>query len=138
MSFSIGQKASFSKTITEQDVATFAELSGDHNPVHLDENYAKGTRFGARIAHGAFSVAVISTVLGMQLPGPGTVYMSQTLKFVKPVYFDDTITANVEITALRADKGIITLKTECANQRGEKIAEGEAVVFHENAKGGEK
>lgn len=134
MSFTVGQKASFSKKITERDVETFAEISGDKNPVHLDENYARQTRFGQRIAHGGFTFAIISAALGTQLPGPGTVYMSQNLKFVKPVLFDDTITANVEITAIRADKGILTLKTECTNQNGEKIAEGEAVVFHENAK----
>ncbi len=134
MSFSIGQKASFSKQITERDVVTFAEISGDKNPLHLNDAYAKQTRFGARIAHGAFTFALISAALGTELPGPGTVYMSQSLKFIKPVYLDDTIAASVEITAIRADKGIVTLKTECANQRGEKIAEGEAVVYHENAK----
>ena len=134
MPFTIGQKASFSKQITERDVATFAEISGDKNPLHVDDAYAKQTRFGARIAHGAFTFALISAALGTELPGPGTVYMSQSLKFVKPVYLDDAITATVEITAIRADKGIVTLKTECANQRGEKIAEGEAVVFHEDAK----
>jgi 3-hydroxybutyryl-CoA dehydratase len=133
-SLAIGQKAQFSKKITERDVATFAEISGDRNPLHLDPEYAKNTRFGAQIAHGAFTFALISAALGTELPGPGTVYMSQSLKFVKPVYFDDTVTANVEITAIRADKGIVTLKTDCTNQRGEKLAEGEAVVFHENAK----
>ncbi len=132
--FSIGQKASFTKQITERDVATFAEISGDKNPLHLDDAYAQQTRFGARIAHGGFTFALISAALGTELPGPGTVYLSQSLKFIKPVYFDDTITATVEITALRADKGIVTLKTECANQRGEKIAEGEAVVYHDDAK----
>ena len=132
--FSIGQKASFTKQITEREVATFAEISGDKNPLHLDAAYAEQTRFGARIAHGGFTFALISAALGTELPGPGTVYLSQSLKFIKPVYFDDTITAMVEITALRADKGIVTLKTECANQRGEKIAEGEAVVYHEDAR----
>ena len=132
--FSIGQKASFSKQITEKDVATFAEISGDKNPDHLDENYAKQTRFGKRIAHGTLSMGLISAVLGNKLPGHGTVYMSQMIKFTKPVYFDDTITANVEITAIRADKGIITLKTDCTNQRGEIVADGEAVVFHPHAK----
>ena len=134
MQLTIGSQASFSKKITEQDVVTFAELSGDNNPMHLDENYAKGTRFGKRIAHGAFSFAIISTVLGTRLPGPGTIYMSQTIKFLKPVYFDDTITGTAEITAIRADKGIITLKTSCTNQHGESVAEGEAVVFHPDAK----
>jgi 3-hydroxybutyryl-CoA dehydratase len=132
--FSIGQKASFSKMITEQDVATFAEISGDKNPVHLDETYAKQTRFGARIAHGAFTFGIISAVLGNELPGHGTVYMSQSIKFLNPVFFDDTITATVEITSIRADKGTVTLKTDCANQRDEKVAEGEAVVYHPDAK----
>ncbi len=134
MSFTVGSKASFSKTISERDVATFAEISGDKNPLHLDEQFAKGTRFGARIAHGAFTFGVISAVLGTQLPGPGTVYLGQELKFLKPVFFDDTLTATVEITEIRPDKGIITLKTDCANQRGEKVAEGQATVFHEKAK----
>ncbi len=132
--FSIGQKASFSKKITEADVMTFAEISGDKNPLHLDANYARQTRFGARIAHGAFTFGVISAALGMKLPGPGTVYLSQNLKFVKPVMFDDTLTATVEITGIRADKGIVTLKTKCTNQHGELVAEGEAVVFHQDAK----
>lgn len=134
MAFTIGGKASFGKKITERDVVTFAEISGDKNPLHLDESYAKGTRFGARIAHGAFTFALISAALGTRLPGPGTVYLSQSLKFSKPVYLDDTITATVEITAVRADKGILTLKTDCANQRGELVAEGQAVVFHADAK----
>jgi 3-hydroxybutyryl-CoA dehydratase len=132
--FVVGAQASFSKKISASDVATFAEICGDQNPLHLDETYAKQTRFGARIAHGAFAFGLISAALGTELPGNGTVYMRQSIKFVKPIYFDDTITATVEITALRADKGIITLKTDCANQRGDKIAEGEAVVFHPDAK----
>ena len=136
MPFEIGQKATFSKKITAQAVATFAEIIGDKNPLHLDETYAKGTRFGARIAHGAFTFGLISAALGMELPGPGTVYVSQNVQFRKPVFFDDTITAVVEITAIRPDKGLLTFKTDCLNQRGEKIAEGEAVVFHEKAKGG--
>jgi 3-hydroxybutyryl-CoA dehydratase len=132
--FSVGQKASFSKKITERDVTTFAEISGDKNPVHLDADYAKQTRFGNRIAHGAFTFGLISAALGNELPGHGTVYMSQSIKFIKPVYFDDTVTATVEITSIRADKGIVTLKTDCTNQRGDKIAEGEATVFHPDAK----
>ena len=134
MAFTIGQTASFTKQITERDVATFADISGDKNPLHLDAAYAEQTPFGERIAHGAFTFALISAALGTELPGPGTVYLSQSLKFIKPVYFGDTVTATVEITAIRADKGIVTLKTECANQHGEKIAEGEAVVFHDSAK----
>jgi 3-hydroxybutyryl-CoA dehydratase len=132
--FSIGEQAALSKTFTEQDVVAFANISGDHNPLHLDAEYAKTTRFGARIAHGALTVGVISAVLGNDLPGIGTIYMSQATKFLKPVYFGDTVTATVEITAIRPDKGIITLKTTCSNQRDEIVAEGEAVVFHPDAK----
>ena len=122
------------RTVTEADNVLFCALTMNTQPLHLDENYARQTRFGARIAHGAFSFAVISTVLGTRLPGPGTIYMSQNLKFLKPVYFEDTITGTAEITAIRSDKGIVTLKTACTNQRGEPVAEGEAVVFHPDAK----
>ena len=132
--FSIGQKTTFSKTITAKEVMTFAEISGDHNPLHLDAEYAKTTRFGARIAHGALTNGLISAAIGNDLPGVGSIYMSQTTKFVKPVYFGDTITAMVEISAIRADKGIVTLKTVCTNQKNEVVAEGEAVVFHPDAK----
>ncbi len=134
MPFLVGQKATFSKTISEQDVNTFAEISGDHNPLHLDAEYAKTTRFGARIAHGALTAGLISAAIGNDLPGVGSIYMSQLTRFVKPVYFDDTITATVEISAIRTDKGIVTLRTDCKNQRGEIVAEGEAVVFHPDAK----
>ena len=130
----VGQKASFSKQVTARDGAAFADVTGDHNPLHLDEAYAGETMFGARIAHGAFTFALVSAAIGNELPGPGSVYMSQSLKFVKPVYYDDTVTATVEITGVRKDKGIVTLKTVCANQRGETIAEGEAVVYHADAK----
>ena len=88
----VGQSASFSKTITEWDVYTFAGLSGDLNPAHINEEYAKTTRFGGRIAHGMLSAGLISAVIGMQLPGPGTIYMGQTLKFLSPVRIGDTVT----------------------------------------------
>lgn len=133
----VGAKAVLSKRITEQDVIAFAELSGDRNPIHLDAEYAARSRFGARIAHGAFTFALISAVLGTELPGPGSIYLNQTLKFLKPVYLGDTITATAEITAIREDKGIVTLRTEVTNQRGEPVAEGEAVVLHEDARGEE-
>jgi len=132
LQLAVGAQASFNRTITEQDVQTFAEISGDKNPLHLDAEYAKRTRFGARIAHGAFTFALISAALGNALPG--AVYLSQTIRFRRPVYFGDTITAVGEITAINLDKGIITFKTDCSNQGGEKIAEGEATVFHDDAK----
>ena len=129
----IGDTASLSKKITDADVRAFADLSGDHNPLHLDDAYAQSTRFGKRIAHGAFSLALISSVLGNLLPGNGSVYMKQDLKFLKPVFIDDTITATVEIISVRAERGIVTLKTTVRNQRDEIVADGEAMVFHENA-----
>ena len=130
----VGARASISKTITESDVRAFAELSGDRNPLHLDEAFARQSRFGRRIAHGGFTFALISAVLGNELPGPGAVYLGQNLKFLAPVFFDDTLTATVQVTAIRAPKGIVTLKTHCMNQRGDLIADGEAVVYHDKAK----
>lgn len=125
----IGMKASRTQTITAEDVAAFAKITGDNNPVHLDEAYAKTTRFGRRIAHGIFSASIISAVLANDLPGPGTVYMRQTLDFKAPVYIGDTITATVEITDFRALSRIATLKTTCMNQLGTVVVEGEAVVM---------
>ncbi len=130
----VGARASLSKTITEQDVVAFAELSGDRNPLHLEADFARRTRFGERIAHGGFIYGLISAILGMQLPGPGTIYISETLEFLRPIYFDDTITASAEITAISEDKRIITLSTDCVNQKGEMLAEGESVVLHEAPK----
>lgn len=125
----VGDSAELTKTITDEDVRTFAELTGDHNPVHLDEEYAAGTRFGRRIAHGMLSASLISSVLANELPGRGTVYLSQSLRFVAPVFPGDTVTARVTVTKTREDKPIVTLETVCENQRGERLIEGEAVVL---------
>ena len=125
----IGMKASRTQTITAEDVAAFARISGDNNPVHLDEDYAKRTRFGRRIAQGIFSAGIISAVLANDLPGPGCVYMRQSLDFKAPVYIGDTITATVEITNYRAQSRIATLRTFCTNQQGTVVIEGEAVVM---------
>jgi len=102
---------------------------GDFNPIHVDEEYAAASRFGARIAHGMLTGGLISAVLGNQLPGPGSIYLSQQINFLAPVYIGDTITAVVEVTAWRADKRIITLQTNCYNQNDEQIASGEAVLL---------
>ena len=110
-------------------VVAFADLVGDHNPVHLDEAFAATTRFGRRIAHGMLVAGLISTVLASDLPGPGTVYLSQTLQFKAPVYLGDTITVTVEVVKARGDKPIITLATVCTNQDGKPVIEGEAVVL---------
>lgn len=133
MKIRVGDVAEFSRTITNEDVQAFADLTGDHNPVHLDEQYASGTRFKRRVAHGMLTASLISTVLANRLPGHGTVYLGQSLKFIAPVYLDDTVTARVTVTAIREDKPIATLETVCVNQRGEPLVEGEAVVrFSEN------
>jgi 3-hydroxybutyryl-CoA dehydratase len=125
----VGDTASFSKTITETDVVLFAGLTGDLNPVHVDAEYARTTRFGQRVAHGMLTAGLISTVLGTRLPGPGTIYLSQTVRFTAPVYIGDTVTATVTVTHVRREKGIVTLETVCRNQRGEEVLTGEAVVM---------
>jgi 3-hydroxybutyryl-CoA dehydratase len=125
----LGTRASVTRTIAEADVERFAELTGDRNPLHLDVEYAAGTRFGGRISHGILTAGLISTVIGMHLPGVGAIYLGQHLKFVAPVYLGDTITATAEVIAVRADKRILTLRTECTNQDGRRVIEGEAVVM---------
>lgn len=129
MEFKVGQRASMTKTITEADVYGFAGITGDFNPLHVNVEYARRSRFGERIAHGMLTAGLISTVLGMHLPGPGAVYLSQSLKFLKPVKFGDTITAAAEVAAYRSDKRILTLRTACTNQHGETVAEGESVLL---------
>ena len=125
----IGERASFTKTIREDDVRAFAALVQDFNPLHLDAVYAGQTRFGRPIAHGMLTAGLISTVLGTRLPGPGSIYLHQTLKFLAPVYYGDTITATATVTAWRPDKRIVTLQTECHNQEGTCVLSGEAVMM---------
>ncbi len=124
-----GQKATRTKTITDEMIRTFAELSDDTNPVHLDDAYAATTRFGKRIAHGMLAASLISATLANDLPGPGTVYLSQSLQFKAPVYPGDTVTAIIEVKSVRDDKPIATLITTCVNQDNVTIIEGEAVVL---------
>ncbi|MBQ3090840.1 MAG: MaoC family dehydratase [Oscillospiraceae bacterium] len=127
--YEIGQQAQMTRTISESDVYLFAGITGDLNPAHINEPYARGTRFGRRIAHGMLTAGLISAVLGTRLPGAGTIYLSQTLKFLSPVYIGDTITARVEILRLeREGKGAV-LKTEAVNQDGRLVATGEAAVL---------
>jgi len=127
----VGDTASLTKTISMEDIDQFARLTGDVNPVHLDEEFAKKTRFGRRIAHGMWGASLVSAVLGTRLPGPGTVYLSQTLAFKAPVLPGDTLTAKVTVSKVREDKRIITLQTTCENQEGKLLVEGEAVVLYE-------
>ena len=132
MGFNIGDTATLSKTITDDEIRLFADLVGDHNSVHVDDDFAQKSRFGRRIAHGMLSASLISAALGTKLPGVGAVYLSQTFQFVAPVYPGDTVTARVTITKIREDKPIITLETVCTNQHGEPVVKGEAVVFADN------
>ena len=127
----IGDTATITKTITQNDIHQFAELVGDTNPVHVDEEFAKKTRFGKQIAHGMWGASLISAVLGTKLPGPGTIYLSQTVKFSAPIFPGDTITARVEAIKVREEKAIVTFETVCENQDGKRILEGEAVVLVE-------
>jgi len=129
MRYKAGDAATRSRMITDEDIRAFADLTGDHNPVHLDDEYAAGTRFGQRIAHGMLAASLISATLANELPGRGTVYLSQSLRFLAPVLPGDTVTASVAVTKVREDKPILTLETVCTNQRGERLIEGEAVVL---------
>ena len=124
-----GDCASLSKTFSEKDVLTFAEISGDRNPVHIDAAFASSTRFERQLVHGMLTAGLISAVLGMQLPGPGSIYLKQELNFRAPVYFGDTITVTVTVTKVHEDKPIITLETICTNQDGETVIDGEAVLM---------
>jgi 3-hydroxybutyryl-CoA dehydratase len=124
-----GQKASLTRTVTQADIEAYARLTGDDNPIHLDEEFAAGSRFGGRIAHGMLTAGLISAVLGTRLPGPGGVYISQTLRFLRPVRPGDTITAVAEVTAYDPGRRRLTLATTCINQQGERVLEGEATIL---------
>ena len=124
---SLGQRAGLMRTVMEADVQDFAEVSGDRNPIHLDEAYAARTRFGQRIAHGMFTASLVSALLGMRLPGPGAVYLSQTLQFLGPVRIGDVVTASVEIVELVAARNRVRLFCECVVD-GRAVLEGEAWV----------
>jgi len=125
----IGMNASFTKTITEADVYLFAGVSGDFNPMHVNEEHARRTRFGARIAHGILTQSLIGTVLGMKLPGLGATLIEISARFRSPTLFGDTITASAEVVEKMEEKRRVRLKLLWTNQRGETVATGEAVVI---------
>lgn len=127
-SISIGDKADFTKTITEADLTLFAGISGDFNPFHVDEVHSSAGRFGGRVVHGMLTSSLICTVLGMRLPGPGTIHLEQNLRFLAPVRPGDTITASVEVIDL-LPAGRVRLRTACTNQSGEAVVDGEALVI---------
>lgn len=124
-----GQTAEFSKTVTEADVVLFAGVTGDFNPAHLDAAYAEKSSFGGRIAHGMLTASFISTVLAMRLPGPGTIYLSQSLRFLRPVKIGDTVTARVEVAEVIPARRRVRLLTTCSNEAGERVIDGEALVL---------
>lgn len=124
----VGQSARFSKTITEADIYLYAGVSGDFNPAHVDEEFAKKTFFKTRIAHGMLTASFISTIIGTMLPGPGSIYMRQQVSFLAPVKIGDTVTAMVEVAEIISEKKRVRLKTTCVNQEGTTVVDGEALV----------
>ena len=124
----VGQAVETSRVVGAADIEAFAEVSGDNNPVHLDEAYARTTTFGERIAHGMLSAAYISAILGTKLPGPGAIYLSQSLRFRRPVRIGDLVVARATVTALDDTKGRVTLETVC-EVGGKTVMDGEAVVI---------
>ncbi len=137
MKLSIGDSAEMTKTIEQADINAFADLTGDHNPVHVDEEFAKTTRFGRRIAHGMLTASLISAVLANKLPGEGSIYRGQTLQFVAPVFPGDTITARVTVKEIREGTPVVKLETICMNQHDELVLRGEATVLAQRLPGKE-
>jgi 3-hydroxybutyryl-CoA dehydratase len=129
MKLKIGDKFTTSRTVTDELIRAFSEVSGDYNPIHLDEEFAKKTRFGKRIAHGMLSGAFISAVLGNEFKEMKIVYLSQTMKFTAPVFIGDTVTTTATVTHIREDKPIITCETICSNQNGEILVTGESKIM---------
>jgi 3-hydroxybutyryl-CoA dehydratase len=130
----VGDTAEFSKTVSEADVYIYAGVTGDFNPAHVNETYARGTFFKTRIAHGMLTGGFISAVLGTQLPGPGTIYIRQELNFKAPVRIGDTITAKIEVVEKNVEKNRLRMKTTCTSQEGIVVVDGEAVVMPPKAK----
>ena len=133
--FYVGQKAEASRCFTMEEVRQFADLSGDNNPLHVDEEYAEKGRFGRCVVHGILVSGLISKVLGTQLPGKGSIYLEQNLSFRKPVYVGDTVTACVQITEILQEKKIITLETNVYNQEGKCVILGTAKLLYEHEEG---
>ena len=124
----VGDTAEFAKTVTETDIYLYAGITGDFNPAHVNEVYAKNTFFKTRIAHGMLTAGLISAIIANQLPGPGTIYLKQDLSFLAPVHIGDTITGRVEIMELIPEKNRVRLKTTCSNQDGVIVISGEGLV----------
>jgi acyl dehydratase len=125
----VGQSVEVPTVVTAHMVELFAEATGDRNPVHLDEEFAAKSRFGGRIAHGMLTAGFVSAAIASQLPGPGSIYMGQTLRFTRPVKLGDTVTVKLEVIEIIAEKKRVRLSTVCTNQNGETVMEGEATVM---------
>jgi 3-hydroxybutyryl-CoA dehydratase len=126
----VGQTAEYARQITDREIKAFAEITGDFNPVHLDEEAAAKTRFGGRIAHGMLSAGLISAAIATTLPGPGSIYLAQTMRFTAPVRIDDTVTVTLTVTELLS-KNRLKLSTVCRNQHGDMVLDGEATILME-------
>ena len=126
--FAVGQSAELIRTLTERDVMAFAEVTGDFNPVHVDADAAAASSFGERIVHGMLTASLFSALLAMKLPGPGAIYLSQSLRFLRPVKIGDTVTARVEIVSIDIARRRLTLATFVRNERGKNVIDGDAVV----------
>ena len=124
----VGDTAEFAKTVTETDIYLYAGITGDFNPAHVNEVYAKSTFFKTRIAHGMLTAGFISAIIANQLPGPGTIYLKQDLSFLAPVHIGDTITGRVEVLELIPEKNRVRIKTTCSNQDGVIVISGEGLV----------
>lgn len=129
----VGDQESITKTITQKDVETFGEITGDYNPAHFDDEYAASTMFKKRIAHGMLVGSLFSPILGMKLPGPGAIYVTQTLKFTRPVYFEDTITTTATVTSIDVEKNRVVLECVAKNQEDTLVIKGEAVMMPRKA-----
>lgn len=125
----VGQSVEVPTVVTAHMVELFAEATGDRNPVHLDEEFAAKTKFGGRIAHGMLTAGFVSAAIASKLPGPGSIYMGQTLRFTRPVKLGDTVTVKLEVIEIMAEKKRVRLSTVCTNQNGETVMEGEATVM---------
>jgi len=129
LGLAVGQKAGRSKTVTARDVELYAEITGDRNPLHFDPEFAAGTRFGRLVAQGGITSGMLNALVAMDLPGPGTVFMSQTLKYLAPTYLGDTLTAEVEVLSVKPDKPVCQLKATVTNQDGTVVLEGECWTY---------
>jgi acyl dehydratase len=129
LGLSVGQRARRTKTVTAQDVDLYADITGDRNPLHFDPDFAARTRFGRLVAQGGITAGMLNALVAMDLPGPGTVFMSQSLRYLAPTYLGDTLTAEVEVLALKPDKPVCQIKTTITNQDGTVVLEGECWTY---------